>query len=104
MPRRFPFTASLRVICDRGMFDFTVRFAGKPIPETDFVLYPARGKPKPIRIRGYDPYEEECRHFVRTVQGRADPVRLSAEGEREALRVAVAARAAIGRGGSVKLT
>jgi len=32
MPRSLRFTATLRVVCDRGMSDFAVRFTGKPIP------------------------------------------------------------------------
>lgn len=102
MPDGFPFTTALRVQCEAGVFDHEGQFLGGPIPRTRFLRYSKAGR-EPVRVRGQDPYEEECRHFVRSVQGRADPKLLNPVAEREALRVALAARESIRTGRRVSL-
>jgi UDP-N-acetylglucosamine 3-dehydrogenase len=100
MPPGFPFTTALRVQCDGGVFDHVTQFAGGPIPKTRTIRYTDRGLEK-VPIRGHDPYEEECRHFVRTVLRQADSKVLSPDAERDALRIALAARESIRKGREV---
>ncbi len=85
------------------MLDLSQRFIGEGGPETTFLEYRTRSGPKAVHVRGIDPYPQECRHFVRCVQGKADPSRLSPLAEREAIRVAVAARESIRRQQPVRL-
>ncbi len=103
MPPGYPFSTSLRVRGDRAMLDLSQRFIGEGGPETTFLEYRTRTGPKAVRVRGIDPYPEECRHFVRCVLGKGDPSRLSPLSEREAIRVAVAARESIQQHEPVRL-
>src|SRR2546426_3212480 len=96
MPPGFPFTTALRVQCDAGVFDHVTQFTAGRIPKTRSIRFTERGLEK-VPIRGQDPYEAECRHFVRAVLQKADPKILSPEAERDALRVALAARESIRR-------
>src|SRR3990172_4163188 len=102
MPPGFPFTTTFRVQFEDGVLDHAGSFTGGPIPEERFVRS-TKGRWEPVRVRGQDPYEEECRHFVRAVQGKADPGVLSPIAEREALRVALAARESLRTGRRVRL-
>ena len=102
MPPGFPFTTTFRVHFEDGVLDHAGSFTGGPIPEERFVRS-TKGRWEPVRVRGQDPYEEECRHFVRAVQGKADPGVLSPIAEREALRVALAARESLRTGRRVRL-
>jgi len=102
MPPGFPFTTALRVVCDDGVLDHEARFLGGPIPTTRYTRYTADER-EPIHVRGWDPYEAECRHFVRSVQRKADPAVLSPHAEREALRLALCAKKSIRIGQCVVL-
>jgi predicted dehydrogenase len=102
MPPGFPFTTAVRVQFEAGVLDHAGSFTGGPIPEERFVRS-RKGRWEPVRVRGQDPYEEECRHFVRAVRGKADPGVLSPLAERAALRVALAARESLRTGRRVPL-
>src|SRR5438093_1067512 len=102
MPPGFPFTTALRVQCDAGTFDHVTEFRGGPIPKTRSVRTTERG-PENVPVRGQDPYTEECRHFVRAVHRKADAKLLSPDAERDALRIALAARESIRRGREIDL-
>jgi len=103
MPPGFPFTTALRVQCEAGVFDHVTQFTGGRIPKTQSVRYTERG-PENVPVRGHDPYAEECRHFVRTLLKKADPKLLSPEADRDALRIALAARESIRKGREVQLS
>src|SRR2546428_662139 len=102
MPPGCPFTTALRVQCDAGTFDHVTEFRGGPIPKTRSVRTTERGLEN-VPVRGPDPYTEECRHFVRAVHRKADAKLLSPDAERDALRIALAARAGIRKGRVVDL-
>jgi len=92
MPRSHPFTTYLWVQGEEGAMETRGQFTGGDIPETTFRRYPRDGKAEDLPFEGQDPYAAECLHFVRCVEGRADPSPISGESAREALRVALAAR------------
>lgn len=102
MPPDFPFTTALRVQGDRGVLDLSSRFSRGPIPLESFHVYEEGGR-KSLRVRGRDPYEDECAAFVRCIEGRTDPMATSALAEREALRVAEGARKSLRTRGEVRL-
>ena len=102
MPPGFPFTTALRVQCDAGAFDHVTEFRGGPIPKTRSVRTTERGLEN-VPVRGPDPYTEECRHFVRAVHRKADAKLLSPDAERDALRIALAARESIRSGREIDL-
>ena len=91
MPPGFPFTTALRVQCDRGVLDLMGQFIEGPIPTEQFHIYAEDGRTS-VRVGGRDPYEEECVAFVRCVEKRTGPIARSADSERDALQVAVAAQ------------
>lgn len=96
MPGSFPFTVNLRVLAEDGALEAWLRLG----PEEEFGLmrYPKDGEPEALSLEGDDPYTAECAYFVRCTRGEADPSIMSAEGERDALRVALAAQQALERG------
>jgi UDP-N-acetylglucosamine 3-dehydrogenase len=102
MPPGFPFTTALRVICEHGVLDQEARFLRGPIPTTRYIRYTADER-EAVRVRGWDPYHAECRHFVRSVRKKADPAILSPWAERDALRIALAAKQSIRTGRRVAL-
>jgi len=100
MPPGFPFTTAVRVQGENGVLDHTDQLIRGPVPVTRSVRYSPEGI-QPVRVRGQDPYEEECRHFVRCVQGRAEETALSPAAERDALQIALAAKESIRTGSKV---
>lgn len=97
MPRSFPFTTSVRVVCEGGAIESTFRLADGP--ENTLTRYPEDGQAEVLDIPRHDPYEQECRYFVQCVRGEADPSLLSPEAACDALSVALAARDSLARGG-----
>ncbi len=91
MPPGFPFNTRLRVLFREGLqeADFRIHPHGF---SSSFVEFAGGSPGRKVRIRGSDPYAAECRRFVACVHGRADPDLLDAVHDREALRVALAAR------------
>ena len=101
MPQSFPFTISLRVLCADGALEARLRLG----PEEDFglVRYPKTGDPELLTLEGGDPYARELENFVDCVREGSGPTVASAEGEREAIRIALAAEQAIEQGTTVTL-
>lgn len=97
MPGRYPFSTVVRIVTERGVLENLQRFTRGAAPEAALFRHRAGGKVEPVRLRGWDPYAEECRHFARCVQGRARPEPLRAENDLHALRIAEAARESIRR-------
>jgi predicted dehydrogenase len=102
MPQGFPFATALRVQGDRGVLDLLDQFLQGPIPVETFHVYEEDGR-KSLRVGGRDPYELECAAFVRSVETGKGPLTKSALAEREALRVAEAARKSLRAHGEVRL-
>jgi predicted dehydrogenase len=92
MPKSFPFRIATRIVCEHGAIEWTIRFLGAGPPEMRVTRYDRSGSPQQIGPLGENPYDVECRHFVATVRGDADPELLSAERALEGLRVLDAAR------------
>ena len=91
MPAGFPFNTRLRVLFEEGLLeaDFRIhpdRFA------SSYVEFSEGARGRKVRVPRRDPYAAECTHFVASVRGKADPDILDAVHDREALRVALAAR------------
>ncbi|MGI8550198.1 MAG: Gfo/Idh/MocA family protein [Dehalococcoidia bacterium] len=104
MPASFPFTVSLRVLCEEGALETQIQLGGASTPEIiTLIRYPVHGEAEDLHLQGRDPYEAECEYFVRSVRGEADPALISPAGERSTLRVALAAREAIEQGRQVSL-
>jgi len=89
------------VFCERGAIEASICLGAEE--EISLVRYSPTGEPEAISLGGGDPYINECRYFVRCLQGDADPAMGSPEGERDALQVALAAQQAIQQGRSITL-
>jgi predicted dehydrogenase len=98
MPLSFPFSTSLRVVCEGGAIDLNWYWGGE-FPISEVKLYPQKGEPEILSIPGYDPYEAECRYFVDCVQGKADPGLLGIDTACASLRIALAARMSLEQNG-----
>jgi predicted dehydrogenase len=101
MPESYPFTLALRVLCENGAIETSIRLG--PQEEISLVRYSSQGEPEALTAEGSDPYIAECEYFVRCARGEADPAVVSPEGERESIRVALAAERAIVEGRAVSL-
>ena len=97
MPTSYPFTANLRVLCERGVLEH--RFVAGAADEVDAAVSSVLDDP-PGRRRGApfsepaDPWGAQIEHFLDCVSGGAEPRDGSFAQARAALAVALAARAA----------
>lgn len=91
MPPSFPFSTSLRVVCEEGAIDLNWYWGGQ-FPISEVKLFPQKGNPEILSIPDYDPYEAECRYFVDCIQGKADPRLLAIDSAYESISIALAAK------------
>ncbi len=98
MPPSFPFSTSLRVVCEDGAMDMDWRWDGTA-PISEMIRYPSNGEPDTLNIPAYDPYEAECRYFVDCIQGKADPELLGINSAIDSLRIALAAKKSVQESG-----
>ena len=98
MPPSFPFSTSLRVVCEDGAMDLYWRWGGTA-PISEVIRYPSSGEPEILTIPAYDPYEAECRYFVDCILGKADPELLGINSAIDSLRIALAAKKSIRENG-----
>ncbi|MGN6810765.1 MAG: Gfo/Idh/MocA family protein, partial [Thermomicrobiales bacterium] len=69
MPDSYPFSASLRVLCEAGCVEYTFQAGGRSVEMgraegNGLVLYPATGKPSTIEVQQEDAYQAEVAYFV----------------------------------------
>jgi predicted dehydrogenase len=107
MPRSYPFSSSIRVVCDGGAADYVFRAApaedGGNIGAVDpsahgLRLYPAGAAPETIELESVDPWEPEIRYFIECVEDGRPPDQGTGEQARAALLVALAANRSIESG------
>jgi predicted dehydrogenase len=97
MPGSYPFTANLRVVCERGVLEH--RFVAGAGDEVDAAvtsvlgIHPAGGEATTFSRAG-DPWGAQIAHFLECVASGAEPSDGSFAQARAALAVALAARAA----------
>jgi predicted dehydrogenase len=99
MPRSYPFSSNVRVLCEAGVAEYA--FSAAPAEDGGNIgaseaprglrLYPAAGEPVTVPVESADPWGPEIAYFVDCVeQGRA-PEQGTAEQARLALAVSLAA-------------
>ncbi len=98
MPPSFPFSTSLRVVCEDSAMDMHWRWGGTA-PISEVIRYSSSGEPEMLTIPDYDPYEAECRYFVDCIQGKADPELLGINSAIDSLCIALAARKSVQENG-----
>jgi predicted dehydrogenase len=97
MPGSYPFTANLRVLCERGVLEHRfVAGAGDQVDEavqSVLGVHPAEGDARRFH-EAIDPWGAQIAHFLECVRSGASPRDGSFAQARAALAVALAARAA----------
>jgi predicted dehydrogenase len=96
MPASFPFTAGLRVLCERGVLDHRFEAgAGDAVSDSDVAsvlrIHPAAGPVREVTAPG-DPWRRQIEHFLECVRTGAAPADGSFAQARAALAVALAGR------------
>ena len=99
MPRSYPFSSSIRVLCEGGVAEYG--FSAAPIEGEGNIgasssarglrLYPAGGEPATVAVESADPWGPEIEEFVSCVEQGRQPTQGTGEQARLALRVSLAA-------------
>ena len=97
MPPGSPFTVGFRALFDGACFELQQIFRDGP-PQSTFTIAEGKAPPRPVDVRGGNPYEIELRRFVDCIGGRADPALLDAERAIEALELSLAVQRALRTG------
>jgi predicted dehydrogenase len=101
MPASYPFTATLRVLCEHGVAEH--RFVAGAADEVDaavvsaLTISPADGEPRRFSEAG-DPWRAQIEHFLDCVETGAEPRDGTFAQARAALAVALAARRSLESG------
>ncbi len=100
MPGSFPFSSSIRLLCEGGVAEYAFRAApaegGGNIGESDpsargLRLYPRGGDPEVVLLDPVDPWGPEIEEFVRCVEEGRQPVNGTGEQARLGLALSLAA-------------
>jgi predicted dehydrogenase len=101
MPASYPFTAGLRVLCERGVLDHRFEAgAGDEVADalvSVLGIHPAGGEARRFHAAA-DPWAEQIAHFLDAVEGVREPTDGTFAQARSALAVALAARRSIDSG------
>jgi len=100
MPDGYPFTMTLRVLCETGTVEFTFRAGGTGVETgsdsgTSLMIYETGVEPRPLPAPGGDAFEAEVAYFVECVREKRLPERCTPEQGRLAVKTALAAREAL---------
>jgi predicted dehydrogenase len=100
MPDGYPFTMTLRVLCEKGTVEFTFRAGGTGVETgtgsgTGLMIYESGAEPRPLSAPGGDAFEAEVAYFVECVREKRLPERCTPEQGRLAVKTALAAREAL---------
>ena len=108
MPRSYPFSSSIRVLCEGGVAEYG--FSAAPIEGEGNIgasssarglrLYPVGGDPATVDVESVDPWGPEIEEFVTCVEQGRQPEQGTAEQATLALRAALAAARSLESGGS----
>lgn len=100
MPKDYPFTASLKVICEGGVVDFTFRAGGVSVEMsggTTLTVYQP-GKAYKLAAKEGDAYGDQIAYFVECARTNSPIERGTPEQGRLAVQTCAAARKSLGTG------
>jgi predicted dehydrogenase len=107
MPKSFPFSSCIRVVCERGAAEYAFRAApaegGGNIGAVDpsargLRVYPAGGDPEVVLLDPVDPWGPEIEHFVSCLEHGREPDNGTGDQALLALRVSLAANRSLESG------
>jgi predicted dehydrogenase len=94
MPEGYPFTAGLKVLCEKGVVEFIFRAGGVSVEMgggASLIVHEA-GKTYPLPPKPGDPYENQAAYFVDCIRNGVEPKLGTPKQARLAVQVADAAR------------
>ncbi len=107
MPLDFPFSAGLRIVCDRGVVEYQFRAGGASFetgqPEHYCLVHEAQKPSQPVAFEQTDAFEAEIAYFVSCVERGTPPDVVTPADARLAVKTALAARASLDTGEIVRL-
>jgi predicted dehydrogenase len=106
MPRSYPFSSNVRVLCEGGVAEYA--FSAAPAEEGGNIgasaaprglrLYPADGEPVTVAVESADPWGPEIAYFIECVEQGRQPEQGTGEQARTALAVSLAASRSLASG------
>jgi predicted dehydrogenase len=107
MPRDAPFSAGIRVVCERGMLEYKFQAGGASLeqgmPSNIFLMHEPGQPNQPLHASGVDAYEAEIAYFVDCLDNNRPPLVVTGEAGREAVKVALCARESMKTGLPVRV-
>ncbi|MGI8973716.1 MAG: Gfo/Idh/MocA family protein [Gaiella sp.] len=98
MPRSYPFSSSIRVLCEDAVAEYS--FSAAPVEGEGNIgasasarglrVFPLEGEPETVPVESADPWGPEIEEFVSCVEQRRQPAQGTGEQASLALRVALA--------------
>jgi len=101
MPESFPFSVGIRVICDKGAIETFFTLDKNGFPDFTTIKYPSQGNPEELHFEPINPYEEECKLFVESVNKGQENTLLSAQAAIDAITICLKAKEALEKGKEV---
>jgi predicted dehydrogenase len=106
MPRSYPFSSNIRVLCEGGVAEYAFSAApaenggniGAVTAARGLRLFPTNGEPVTVPVESTDPWGPELEAFAHCVEAGHPPAQGTGEQAREALRVALAVNRSIASG------
>jgi predicted dehydrogenase len=106
MPRSYPFSSNIRVLCERGAAEYA--FSAAPVEGEGNIgasesarglrIFPNEGPAATVPVESADPWGPELAYFVECIEHGRQPSRGTAEQAREALHVSLAANRSLESG------
>ena len=105
MPGSYPFTMLLRVLCERGAVEYTLRASGEQVDSADggasLMVYRNGAAPARLPVAPGDGYDNECTAFIDCVRAGVQPINGTPAQARLAVQTALAARQSIESGETI---
>ena len=107
MPTSYPFTATLRVVCEEGCVEYIFRAGGPSVEmgtsQNTLMVYNNNGEARQVTAEAKDPYLAQAEYFINCLDEGRTPNRVTPIEARQALEVSLAARQSMEEGRTVTL-
>ena len=101
MPESFPLSAGIRIVCEKGAIETFFTLDKNGFPDFTTIKYPSKGVPEKLDIENINPYEEECKRFVESVNNGQENTLLSVQSAMEAITICLKAQESLDKGKEV---
>ena len=105
LPQDFPFTAGLKLVCEKGVVEYHFRAGGASFEQgkpVSYLLLHEDGRPsQPIAFEPGDGYYNELAYFIDCIKTGKPPNRVTPADSRLAVQTALACRQSLEEGGTV---